>query len=205
MNFWYLVYPYEDSEDTESEEYCCDKPSWNYKIAMIQKKNTRLPSSEFKNKKYAQLMSGYALGKEARDLLLEHGLATEKDFWDVWNKKGKVVCYQIMPENVIHGFAKDNHMKLVDKCANCGMERYWFYEEPFYMSQKTLDQLAGLNQTIERSGGYFDEEELKKELQDGADMRSTMEPWYIVNKDVYNLLHKYYPRMQFIPVFLKEE
>ena len=205
VNFWYVVYPYENNWVRDFEETCCDKPSWKYKTAMIQKKNSILPSSKFKKKKYAQLISGYVIAEEVRNLLLEHGLATKEDFWDVINRKGEIVCYQMMPKNVVHGFAQDNNMKLVDKCEHCGMERYWYYKEPFYMSQSTLDQLVGLNQTIERCGGYFDEEELKRDLQNGEDMRSTMEPWYIVNKEVYNLLHKHYPRMQFIPIFLKGE
>lgn len=205
VNFWYVVYPYENNWVRDFEETCCDKPSWKYKTAMIQKKNSILPSSKFKKKKYAQLISGYVIAEEVRDLLLEYGLAKKEDFWDVINRKGEIVCYQMMPKNVVHGFAQDNNMKLVDKCEHCGMERYWYYKEPFYMSQRTLDQLVGLNQTIERCGGYFDEEELKRDLQNGEDMRSTMEPWYIVNKEVYNLLHKHYPRMQFIPIFLKEE
>ena len=204
VNFWYIVYPYENNWVRDFEETCCDKPSWKYKTAMIQKKNSILPSSKFKKKKYAQLISGYVIAEEVRNLLLEHGLATKEDFWDVINRKGEIVCYQMMPKNVVHGFAQDNNMKLVDKCEHCGMERYWYYKEPFYMSQRTLDQLVGLNQTIERCGGYFDEEELKRDLQNGEDMRSTMEPWYIVNKEVYTLLHKHYPRMQFIPIFLKE-
>lgn len=204
VNFWYVVYPYENNWVRDFEETCCDKPSWKYKTAMIQKKNSILPSSKFKKKKYAQLISGYVIAEEVRNLLLEHGLATKEDFWDVINRKGEIVCYQMMPKNVVHGFAQDNNMKLVDKCEHCGMERYWYYKEPFYMSQRTLDQLVGLNQTIERCGGYFDEEELKRDLQNGEDMRSTMEPWYIVNKEVYTLLHKHYPRMQFIPIFLKE-
>lgn len=85
------------------------------------------------------------------------------------------------------------------------MERYWYYKEPFYISQKTLEQLVGLNQTKEQDGGYFDEEIAQKHLDDGEDMNTKLDPWYIVNKEVYNLLHKHYPRMQFIPIFLKEE
>ena len=205
VNFWYLVYPYESDYDDKNKGPCCDKPDWKYKSAMIQNKNNRLPSKEFKKKQYAQMFSGYALGKEPRDLLLEHGLATKEDFWDVINRDGKIVCYQIMPQNIIHGFAKDNNMQLVDKCEHCGMERYWFYEEPYYISQDTFNQLTGLNQTLERHGGYFDEEELKIEKENGADMRTMLEPWYIVNKNTYNLLHAHYPRMQFIPIFAKDE
>lgn len=205
VNFWNIAYIYEDMDGTEYEGTCCDNPRWDYATGIIQTKESQMPSAEFKNKKYAQLMKGYALGKEARDLLLEHGLATEEDFWNVTNRKGSIVCYQIMPKSVIHGFAQDNNMKLVDKCKNCGMERYWFYEEPFYLSQNTLDQLVGLNQTKEQKGGCFDEEIIRRNLENGIEMDRKLEPWYIVNKDVYNLLHKHYPRMQFIPIFLKEE
>lgn len=205
VHFWYLAYLYEDIGVDEYEGTCCAQPKWNYATGIVQNTELQIPSAEFKNRKYAQLMKGYALGKEARDLLIEHGLATEEDFQNVTNRKGGIVCYQIMPKNVIHGFAKDNNMKLVDKCEHCGMERYWYYEEPYYISQDTLNQLVGLNQTKEQDGGYFDEEIVRKNLENGEDMQTLLEPWYIVNKEAYTLLHKHYPRMQFIPIFLKEE
>ena len=163
-------------DGSEYEGTCCDHPKWHYATGIIQKEESQIPSAEFKNRKYAQLMKGYALGKEARDLLLEHGLATEEDFLNVTNRKGGIVCYQLMPKNVIHGFAKDNNMKLVDKCEHCRMERYWYYKEPFYISQKTLDQLVGLNQTKEQDGGYFDEEIAQKHLDDGEDMNTKLDP-----------------------------
>lgn len=50
VNFWYVVYPYENNWVRDFEETCCDKPSWKYKTAMIQKKNSILPSSKFKKK-----------------------------------------------------------------------------------------------------------------------------------------------------------
>ena len=205
VHFWYLAYLYEDIGVDEYEGTCCAQPKWNYATGIVQNTELQIPSAEFKNRKYAQLMKGYALGKEARDLLLEHELATEEDFQNVTNRKGGIVCYQLMPKNIIHGFTKDNNMKLVDKCEHCGMERYWYYEEPYYISQDTLNQLVGLNQTKEQNGGYFDEEIVRKNLENGEDMQTLLEPWYIVNKEVYTLLHKHYPRMQFIPIFLKEE
>ena len=64
IDYWSLVYPYESNWVRDFEETCCDKPSWKYKTAMIQKKNSILPSSEFKKRKYAQLMSGYVLAEE---------------------------------------------------------------------------------------------------------------------------------------------
>lgn len=204
VNFWYLVYPYENDYDKKIFGTCCDNPNWNYKTGFIQNAIDKLPATEFKKKQYAQLFNGYALGKEPRDLLLEHGLATEEDFWDVVDRRGNVVCYQIMPKNVIHGFGHDNNMQLVDKCEHCGMERYWNYKEPYYMSENTCKQLVGMNRTSEMSGDYFDEEALKRAKKNGISMEVTLEPWYIVNKDVYNLLHAHYPRMQFIPIFAKE-
>ena len=77
-------------------------------------------------------------------------------------------------------------MKLLDSCKNCGKECYESKGEPYFISQNTLQQLKGLNQTKEMTGGV-------------------LEPWYIVNKETYKLLHKQYPRMQFIPIFQLEE
>lgn len=203
VNFWYFAYPYGNISDSEYEEVCCDNPMWKYNTCTIQKKIYKIPSSEFKNRKYAQLMFGYAVSEEIRNLLMENKFAIEQDFQEVTNLKGTIVCYQLKPKNIITGFPKDNHMHLVDVCKHCGMERWEAGTEPYYISKDTLAQLKGMNQTREKFGPALEERE-KNQLEKD-EIRWTLEPRYIINKEVYTLLHKHYPRMQFIPIFQLEE
>lgn len=196
VNFWYIAYPYETIDDSDFEGPCCEKPEWKRQEGFIQDKLYKIPASEFKNRKYAQLMFGYAVHEEVKQLLIENQLASEHDFQKVITKKNETVCYQLKPENVITGFAEDNGLSVFDYCRNCGLTHVNFGEEPYYMSEATQKQLKGLNQTRETKGPIFGE---KKPL-----FAAKVEPWYIVNKDVYNLLHAHYPRMQFIPIFAKE-
>nr|WP_297934535.1 hypothetical protein [uncultured Lachnoclostridium sp.] len=199
VDFGYFAYPYETISDSDYEGPCCEKPDWYHQIGLIQNKIYKIPASEFKKRKYAQLMIGYAFHEEVKKLLIENHLASENDFQKVITKRNETVCYQIKPENVIHGFAEDNKMELFDFCRNCGLPHYHYKSEPYCISGATLEQLKGLNQTRETSGTIFKE-------QNGAEMpASLVEPWYILSKEAYTLLHKHYPRMQFIPIFLKEE
>ena len=202
VNFWYIAYTYDDLCSREFVDVCCKNHSWKYEIGLIQNKGYQLPSAEFKKKKYASLEIGYAFDQEVVALLIENGLAKEEDFLPVTNKKKGIVCYQLQPQNIVRGFAQDNDMVLVDRCSSCGLERYQNEEEPFYISKATLNQLKGLNRTKEVYGSYLelDKVEKRKEMSNGV-----LEPWYIVNKEVYVLLHKHYPRMQFIPIFPQKE
>ena len=196
VSFCYLAYPYETVSDSDYEGPCCEKPEWKRQEGLIQDKLYKIPKSEFKNRKYAQLMFGFAVHEEVKQLLIENQLASEYDFQQVITKRNETVCYQLKPENVIAGFAEDNDMSVFDYCRNCGLTHVNFGEEPYYMSEATQKQLKGLNQTKEVNGPIFQEE---KPL-----FAALVEPWYIVNKEVYNLLHTHYPRMQFIPIFAKE-
>ena len=196
VNFWYIAYPYETVSDSDYEGPCCEKPEWKRQEGLIQDKLYKIPKSEFKNKKYAKLMFGYAVHEEVKQLLIENDLASQRDFQKVITNKNETVCYQLKPENVITGFSEDNGMRVFDYCRNCGLTHVDFGEEPYYMGEATQKQLKGLNQTREMNGPIFREQ---KPLFAG-----TLEPWYIVNKEVYNLLHAHYPRMQFIPIFAKE-
>lgn len=196
VSFCYLAYPYETVSDSDYEGPCCEKPEWKRQEGLIQDKLYKIPKSEFKNRKYAQLMFGFAVHEEVKHLLIENQLASEHDFQKVITKRNETVCYQLKPENVITGFAKDNDMEVFDYCRNCGLPHVYFGDEPHYMSETTQKQLKGLNQTRETHGPIFRDE---KPL-----FAALVEPWYIVNKDVYNLLHAHYPRMQFIPIFAKE-
>ena len=187
VNFWYLSYLYEDEGTDEYTAPCCDNPSWRGEICEIQNRPLIMPAKEFRKKQYVQLMHGYGVSEEVRELLLEHG-ANEKDFTEIRNKQGKLVFYQLTPQNIIKGFSEDNKIPVEDECKHCGQKRYGDKEKtkPYYISESTLKQLRVLNRTEEMSG-------------------IGLEPWYIVNKETYLLLKKNYKRIQFEPIFLKED
>lgn len=201
INFWYFAYDYEDWSSDEFVGCCCGKPGWELEKCTVQTRNYRIPKSEFRKRKFAKLMLGYAVADEVRELLLTTKHASADDFREVTTKKGIHICYQIAPQNIIEGFMDENHANLVDVCSNCGMRRYNPCNEPFCMSRKLVFQLRGLNRTKEMRGPVLEEGE------DTIDrnVERTLEPYYIVNKDTYELLHKHYPRMQFIPIFPLEE
>lgn len=187
VNFWYLSYLYEDESSDEYTAPCCDNPSWRGEICEIQNRPLIMPAKEFRKRQYAQLMHGYGVSEEVRGLLLENG-AKEEDFTEIKNKQGKLVFYQLTPQNVIKGFIGDNEIPVEDECKNCGQKRYGYKEEtkPYYISESTLKQLKALNRTEEMRG-------------------LELEPWYLVNKETYLLLKKHYKRIQFEPIFLKED
>lgn len=199
VNFWNFAYTYDDVALDDYLKECCCAPKWKYENGLIQYKPLLIPSSEIKKKKCAKLHLGYAINKDVVSLLTEHELAQTEDFLEVKDKRGEVVAYQISPQHLVTGFAIDNNMRLVDKCINCGLERYEYDKEPFYINERLLGQLQGLNCTTEVTGPIierYDENLIEKKY-------SIVEPWYIINKEVYTLLNKKYPKMQFIPIFMK--
>ena len=88
------------------------------------------------------------------------------------------------------------------------MEYYEPECPPFYISEQTRKQIKGIVRTTEMTMTYY-----LYEMGESVEERSytedfpylVLEPWLLVDKDVYTLLHKHYPRMQFAPVFLKKE
>ncbi len=201
INFWYFAYDYDDMSSDEFVGFCCDKPSWRIEKCTVQNRNYMIPKSEFGRKKYAKLMLGYAASDEVRKLLIEEGLATDNDFREVTTKNGSHVCYQITPTNKITGFLDYNNGKVVDCCANCGMKRYNPVSEPYYISEELCEQLNGLNCTTEMEGPIVENEDIDYD----DELSTSLEPLYIVNKTVYELLKKHYPRMQFIPILPGDE
>lgn len=205
INFWYFADAYEDENYKEFCVACCGHQNWKYLHALVQTKPYTLPKKAFRNKKFARLSNRcYGFSKEIVDLLIAHGLAQQEDFWEINTRKGAFVAYQLHPQNVIRGLAEDNQMQLADKCEGCGLECYEYIQgtlyEPYCISERTLGQLKGLNQTAEIMNMMFpDKDKMEKEKPS-----SLLEPMYVVNKDVYLLLHERYPRMQFIPIFLKK-
>ena len=186
INFLQGGYFYMEDERRDYIAPCCKEPSWKYFSCFAQAKKLVL-TSEVEKKAYARLPVGYGISKEIKALLLEHG-ANEKDFTEIRNKQGKLVCYQLTPQNIIKGFSEDNGISVEDECKHCGQKRYGDKEKtkPYYISESTLKQLTVLNRTEEM-----------REFE--------LEPWYIVNKETYLLLKKHYKRIQFEPIFLKED
>ncbi|MBO8462979.1 MAG: hypothetical protein IAC13_03490 [Firmicutes bacterium] len=185
INFLQGGYFYVEDERTDYIKPCCKQASWEFDTCLYQGQELIL-TSEVEKKSYARLPIGYGVSEEVKKLLLEYG-ADEEDFTEIKNKQGKVVFYQLTPKNVITGFSSDNDISVEDECSHCGQKRYGDKEKtkPYYMSESTLRQLTMLNRTEEMSG-------------------LELEPWYIVNKETYLLLKKHYKRMQFEPIFLKE-
>ncbi|MCR4732055.1 MAG: hypothetical protein K5819_02410 [Lachnospiraceae bacterium] len=196
INFYHFAYDYEDWSSDEFVGDCCGSPSWKIQNGMIQNRNYMIPKAEFGKKKYAKLMLGYAVADEVKELLCAEGLATERDFREVTTKKGEHICYQIIPENEVEGFMDENGAELVDICSNCGTKRYNLCKQPYRMSSALVSGLKGLNRTKELDGPILEERDSA-----GQEGRVTLEPLYIVNKQVYQLLHTNYPKMQFIPIF----
>ncbi|MBR1743366.1 MAG: hypothetical protein IJ733_16135, partial [Lachnospiraceae bacterium] len=88
VDFCYFAYDYEDGTPDDFAGYCCDKPDWSIKTGKVQNRNYRIPKSEFGKRKYAMMMLGYAVADEVRDLLINSGLATERDFLEVITRRG---------------------------------------------------------------------------------------------------------------------
>ncbi|MBR1741352.1 MAG: hypothetical protein IJ733_05685 [Lachnospiraceae bacterium] len=200
VNFWYLAYDYEDGTPDDFAGYCCDKPDWSIQIGKVQNRNYRIPKSEFGKRKYAMMMLGYAVADEVRDLLINSGLATERDFLEVITRRGAHICWQIMPEHEFSGFMEENDGELIDTCQTCGMKRYQPLHEPYRMSREQAEKLYGLNRTHEMTGPIMEE---GTEVE-GPKAEHILEPLYIINREAYSVLHKNYPRMQFVPIFAKK-
>lgn len=201
VNFGCFAYDYEELSSDEFVGSCCETSAWSTEPCSMQCRNYMIPKSEFAKKKYAKLMLGYAVADEVAALLIQEGQATANDFWSVTTKKGEHICYQLTPTHTIRGFMKENGAKVVDCCKSCGRKRYNPCNEPFYMSEKLVSELQGLNRTEELQGPIIE----KTEIEHGDIGGRTLEPLYIVNKQTYQLLHERYPRMQFIPIFSLEE
>ncbi len=193
---------YEDVPIFEAFDDCCENSSWKYVSGMVQRRSYRIPPGEFKKKSYGNLMPGVAVGKSLADLLIEHRLASKEDFREIYNKKrDKIVAYQIIPQYVFEGFATDSELILVDECANCGLRRYEEIQEPYFLSEERVKHLHHLSRTEEVTGPII--EGYQKIGTNPMEYCSYVEPWIIVTKEVYDLLHKNYPRMKFEPIFKK--
>lgn len=168
-------------------DYCCDDSRWyDGGQCGVQIGNYRMSHNQLKNKKYAITdVYDYVVSHDIKQLLLEIG-AVEKDFRPVLSKDDEVVCWQITPQNVVHGMAKDNGWNQIEGCLNCKKKTYRTNKYDYlWMSEEVYNQIGPLNKTEETFGRRF-------------------QPDIIVNKEVFEALKKECPRMTFEPIFLKE-
>ena len=101
------------------------------------------------------------------------------------------------PQNIVKGFAELNEMYLVDVCKSCGMKRYVLGEEPYYINQSILNSFSGLAKTEELFGP------VPEPAENMSERKIVLEPCNLIDKRTYEFLISKYPRMEFIPVFLK--
>ena len=197
INYHTIVFSYETIDEDDYVGLCCENANWECAPIYVQKKEYLLPKSEFGKKKYAQTMLGYAVSIDIRNELMEAGFATKNDFRNINDKKGEVVCYQMDPQNIVKGFAELIEMYLVDVCKSCGMKRYVLGEEPYYINQSILNSFSGLAKTEELFGP------VPEPAENMSERKIVLEPCNLIDKRTYEFLISKYPRMEFIPVFLK--
>lgn len=133
----------------------------------------------------------YGVSIDVRNLLIENFDISETDFRPVRNKTGDVVFYQITPQHKMLPIGSVNRFRQLKPCPKCGSIQYrskaytnsggWEYG---YITKAALGDLHDLNVTFEEFEMFI--------------------PEWIVSKRVYTFLTDKYPRMNFIPLFLKD-
>lgn len=133
----------------------------------------------------------YGISITIRDLLIENFDITENDFRAIRNKKGEIVFYQITPQHTMLPIQDVNRIKQLKPCKKCGAVQYREKEyynkkgEPYhFITKKALEDLHDINQTFEKFEMFI--------------------PNFVVSRRVYDFLIERYPRLHFIPYFLKE-
>lgn len=183
--FEFMLYGYDDVGWDEYERYTCTKCG-----KMEQFSDFLVPKSNCK-KDYAILQSyEYGVSIEIQEKLISNFDITNDDFRPVRNKIGDIVYYQITPQHTMKPIDSVNRMRKLKKCPKCNSVQYRINEYKnkkgflfYYITQDALDDLCDLNRTFEN-----------------FDMHS---PRYIVSRRVFEFLSNQYPRMRFIPLFLK--
>ena len=202
LNFIHMVYVDDNVDYTE----CCNSPKWHISNGVEpDAKYLCLSKTSWGKRDYATSdYGGMLFSENVVKKVIEGGLANYDEFHEVNSEKGDFVCYYLCPKNRYRGFAKDNQMTLVDRCENCGKERYNPTEEPYFISRENILKLKAFNITEECIGPVI--ENYSSKMMDSfsyynGSRQMVIEPMYIVNKECYNFLKKNYSRMQFIPIF----
>lgn len=184
--FEFMLYSYDNVGfyDIYREECTrCRKP--------VQYNDFLAPKSNCK-KEYAILDTYYfGVSEKIKNELVDNFNITEQDFRPVRNKKGEIVFYQITPQHTMLPISDVNRIRQLKPCKKCGSIQHRFKEyknkkgeEYFYISKEALKDLHDLNVTFEKFDIFI--------------------PEFIVSRRVYDFLIERYPRMRFIPLFLKE-
>lgn len=133
----------------------------------------------------------FGVSANIRSLLIENFDITEEDFRPVRTKSGEIVFYQITPQHTMLPISDVNRIKQLKPCSKCGAIQYRdrVYEnkkgEPYhYISKKALEDLHDINVTYEKFEMFT--------------------PYFVVSKRVYDFLIERYPRLHFMPFFLKD-
>ncbi len=150
-----------------------------------------LASKSACNKDYAILdIFHYAVSIAIRNELLENFDVCEQDFRPVRNKTGDIVFYQITPQHTMLPVGEVNRVRALKPCRKCGLVQYREKEyknkqgRPYaFITKEALEDLADLNVSYEKYEMYI--------------------PWFVVSRRVYEFLISRYPRMNFVPLYLK--
>ena len=142
-------------------------------------------------KEYAILdIYHFGISKNIRKELIDNFDITEQDFRPIKNKKDEIVFYQITPQHRMLPISSVNRIKQLKPCKKCGSIQYRLKahknrkgEEYYYISKEALDDMHDINVTFEDFDMFI--------------------PEVIISRRVYNYLISKYPRMKFIPLFLK--
>ena len=200
FNFHNIVDTYDDLAADDFCGQCCENSIWGIQESIIQSRNVLLPRSKFSAKKFARVDMGYAINDEIAAQLISCDFIEKDDLREIVTKNNSHVCYQISPQKKFKGFMANNGYKLEDRCSSCGTERYsaMGVEEPFYVTCDILKRISGIVRTEEFIGPL---------IEDGDPTAGSviLEPLYFADKNTYEMLYRIAPRMQFIPVFLKDD
>ncbi len=128
----------------------------------------------------------FGVCEELKNDLISHFEISDRDFRPVRNKMGDIVFYQVNPEHIMLPIYQVNDMIKIPSCPKCGRERFnmrkGFYnenkEEYFFITKEALEDLHDINFSYEFKS-------------------------VVVKRPVYEYLVSKYPRMQFVPYFLK--
>lgn len=181
-----MIFSYDSFSFTDLEKETCSRCRKTEQISdfLAPKANC--------NKKFGVLDSyHYGFCDEIKNDLIEHFDVAEEDFRPIRNKDGSIVFWQITPQHTMRPINKVNRIRELKPCRKCGSIQHRCKpfknkqgEEFLYITKDALDDMHDINQSFEKYGLFI--------------------PYYVVSKRVYEHLINKYPRMTFLPMFLKE-
>ena len=187
INFHQFVFTYDDIGWYDYNEELCSRCGFS-----VQTGDFLAPKSNCAKKDYA-ILDTYHFGVsiEVKELLIDNFDISEEDFRPIRNKVGEIVFYQITPQHIMLPMHETKRYKELKPCKKCGRTQYRLkqYENrqgyPYgYITSKALAEMHDINETFEKCELYL--------------------PEWIVSKRVYEFLTERYPRMQFVPLFIKD-